>query len=670
VRLAVVAALAALVTPGSAGADDGSDGSDDGLGSTSRPLRVRVELVGAVAKLQVTALVDLDEGASESIAIDLPARAVVTGGTVRSGKTRRPLVLASALDTSDRIEALATAARSRSMATAIAIVQPEFGPLEITALVPRAMQLVLELELEAATCFSGDQRHLAIPTEWASVLERSAGRVSDELLGDEQAINPIAQRCSDAGASPGWNEGARSWLSLPTTERSSKPAGDDRIGTLAGRFVHGAIQAARLELALAGTLTEVASDLATAFVIDGSRSVEAGMVETERAVIASYLRHAPRSAVQVIAFDRAGRALLPDWARARTAARTIDRALHQLVPRNGSDLDAGLAEAARWLRDRTGTRRVVVFTDELFPERLALLDPARLATVLPAGTVVHVVSIASGAHTLDRDDDGLLAPLAAATAGIAMSTIGSGDQLDALALVRPISLDHVRVIAPGYTALETAPITGTMCVDPAPGSSSIDLAEGSACTWWAIGPASGAAITVEGLVWGRRWRQVVELGDARDLGVAREMWSVLDHARAPELLAAADLAARAVNSQWSLLATWGGDGGYAEAGVSLSGSSGCGCGGSMDGGFGSHTGTVRYTGPTVDDQVAGAIAACRKDVAGATIELAIETTQHEIVGVAATIGGVTGEVATRLDACVETPVWDLALWRESPREHG
>jgi hypothetical protein len=163
---------------------------------------------------------------------------------------------------------------------------------------------------------------------------------------------------------------------------------------------------------------------------------------------------------------------------------------------------------------------------------------------------------------------------------------------------------------------------------------------------------------------------VIPLGDPDSVDVAREAWSVLDHDAMPGLTAAADAAARVVNPTWSLYATWGGTGGYDELSLSSLDSSGCGCSdfgtiGHGDVGYG----TVNMTGPTVEDQVGKAIAACHTAGDGAVIGIDLETTREEIAGVTTAITGVTGTAATTMQQCVDAAVWDLALWITRPSEH-
>jgi len=660
----VAAASVLVLGPGAAPADNGDSAS---------VTRVRVALAGATAKIHVTLVIDHDGGGEETHALTLPPRAVITGATFRTGHTTRTMALTDAETVDIHLGELESAPRADSSARAIAIMSDGFFT-NVQTLAPGRMAVVLDLDLEAATCFVGDRRHLKIPADWVDKLEAGKGRVLDNQPADKDSLDtestPIDAACAD-GTEWSGDEQTLRWLALPTTELSGQPVGDRRFGTRAGRFAHKSIEAARVELSLSSTISAVPDDLATVFLVDGSRSVDSEELVAQGEVIASYARLAPTTKVQVIAFDREAHPLLPKLTRASTAAPTIARELGKLVPRNGSDLDRGLAAAGTWLASHTGTRRIVLFTDELLPDRLSVLDPATLATLVPGDTVVHVVAIGSGAGSLDRDDEVVLAPLADATKGMPVRAYGGTDTtIDALALVRPISLDHVRVIAPTTDPLNSTAVAGTPCVVPGDADRVLDLHEGDACTWWATGPSTVDSIAIEGLLWGAKWRRVIPLGEPDSVDVAREAWSVLDRDAMPGLTAAADAAARAVNRKWSLFATWGGTGGYDElSGGSMDGF-GCGCGDSADIGHGiAGYGTVAMTGPSVEDQVGKAIAACHKAGDGAVIGIDVETTRDEIVGVTTAITGVTGTAATTMQRCVDTAVWDLGLWISQPSEH-
>ena len=612
----------------------------------ARPTRVQVALHGPRAELRLSQRIAFTGRSIRVVRVDLPPGGVVTSATVAArGQAPHRLDLVAAGDAERRTSALEDTPRSRDMAWAAAVSADEGWGLWITAMAPRRTALDVELVIEAPTCYLDDRRHVQVPSDWARLLDRRI------VVQNEGRAARIDERCG--------RRDDTTWLALPTTELAARPPGDDRIGATAVRFAHGDRQAARVELALARTLAAVPADLATVFVVDGSASVEPERARTQRAVIASYLRHAPASAVQVIVYDRAARALLPAWQPGRAAASSIDKALAALEPRNGSDVDRGVAAAARWLQRRSGTRRVVVFTDERLPDRIARLQPERIAGLLPPGTLVHVVALDDGDTSLTRDDDARLARVAAVRLGMAVRAMGGGRELDALSLVRPTALHGVTIAAPGFDRFDG---------DEAVACTEIDLREGQACSWWATGPARPDSIEVTGRIWGRAWRKVIPLGDRESVTGARELSQAVPEDAEPALVAAADAAARVVNKHWSLFTQWGGGGGYKNPQTEDTALYGgvCGCdGGDIRGGFGSSGATARIVEPTVRTQVERAIAGCRRD--GATIEIKLELTRQEIAGVTATVTGVADAAPIR--ACAEAAVWDLPLLLAPAPDH-
>ncbi|MCW5807342.1 MAG: hypothetical protein KIT31_33610, partial [Deltaproteobacteria bacterium] len=111
--------------------------------------------------------------------------------------------------------------------------------------------------------------------------------------------------------------------------------------------------------------------------------------------------------------------------------------------------------------ERTGERRVVIFTDELVRSSLAAAAAEAALGALARDVVVHVVvPQASGEPALARDDKLALAPMATRHRGIMARLSGtSGDAAEleqaALELVRPTKLERVGVV--GFTV---APVLG------------------------------------------------------------------------------------------------------------------------------------------------------------------------------------------------------------------
>ncbi len=582
-------------------------------------------------------------GVWPAASLPLPEPSIVTGATaIAGGRSHRLSLVASdvARETFDALE-LGDPANDREWAIQLSA---ESGSPDVLVDVaaPRAARLEVDLELELPTCFYNDVRYASLPTDWGAVLDPAlAARARKQVDG-------LAEACGGVETAL--------WLAFPSHELASAP-GELHVGVLGGRLPLGAEHLARVELDLARELADVPADLHTAIVIDGSRSLTGTEAAEQRAIVAAYLRAAPHGSVQVIAYARDARALLPAWTDATAAAPKVERALRDLVARNGSNLDRGLQEAGAWLARADGTKRVVVFTDQRVAYRLEHATPAALQALLPQGTLVHVVALTGTTGVLERADDVLFGGLAEATQGIGVR--GGTDThgaVDATMLARPISLDHVAFEAPGWTRVEH----GTCALEP-DGS----LAEGHACRWWGRGGVEAGPVTIEGLVWNKRFVRMVrpEPVYARELARELTMTNAVD---GDALRIAIERAAFAVDSAWSLLATWGGTGGYNDLGeigtMGMSSSGGC-CG--DVGTTSSDRGYVIAASPVLDlrAQFADAVALCKPD--GARVEIEIETTQQEIVDVEVEVTG--GSRA--LHDCIVEGVWDTPVAIKNAPEH-
>jgi hypothetical protein len=631
--LAIAGLLAALPTvPASAGPDD-----ED---SKFAPTRVTARLTGITAELTARFVLASEEGWTSSHELIIPDGAVVTGATATvAGATRRlRLDAAEAVETAMAALAEAEAEGGADRGWAIELAGSGMTGIRIDMLAPRAARVALVLELEAQTCFYRDARYVQLPVAWRRALD-PATRLAPAAPPDDLELA--------CGVSLGADD---AWLALPTRELGTRHTPIQRIAAIAGRLpLDPEHHFARVELALPRELGEVPRDLHTAIVFDHSRSLTVEQLEAQRAIIASYLQHAGTTRVQVIAYARRARALLPGWTAAAHAAARVDRELRGLAPRNGSNLDAGLAEAAAWLSTVRGTRRVVVLTDERLPARL---DGAALALrrLLPADTLVHVVT-PDGGTELARSEDGELAPLAIASGGIAVHGSVDADADGAKLLVRPLSFDGLTLEADGWERVDLAE---SSC----PFESQDPLPEGRSCVAWLRGGALAGPITIEGRVWNQRVVRLLRPDPVAALTLARmlSLHALFD----PELQTQLERAAHAVNTVWSLFARWGGSAGYADFGVGGLGLRGVGtscCGSSFGhGGFGTF-GTIGRRPPlALRDQLVPALAACGGS--GDRVELVVETTREEIVDVEVTASGRDG--ATRR-ACITEAVWELAL---------
>ncbi len=641
---AYLVGLVSTVLASSAAADD------------TKLRRVHIEVRGTTARLTLGLSVRLQMAGRHQLEIEHGGSTVVTGGSVTDAAGKHPMVLTRAVAAQEAFNALADApANNRAMGSMIVLAAPAMGPLSIEVLSPRAGNLAVELELETTACFDADMRYVAIPDSWTAALTPALRR----RVVPAARAEAVAARC-DADV-----EHVR-WIGFPATELARRAPGEPRIGVTVARFSDGNQQAARVELAIANTLAEIPHDLHTAIVLDTSVSVTYQQEAAARALVRSYLVRAPHASVQLIGFARTATPLLANWTSAATLSRTIGKLFEQIHARNGSELQPALREAGDWVSRIEGTRRVVLLTDERVADRVAKLSAATLAKELPPGTLVHVIALATRGEKLTRDDTVRWAALAASSEGMSMRCgPDEADTLDALPLVRPISLDHVRITAPGWKVLAG---NESRCVS---GAAPLALDEGRACTWWGTGSSTADTIDVEGMLWGRRWQRTVPLGDPNNVELARQLQFVLDAAE-PLAIAALD-AAKAVNSHWSLVARWGGPGGYADGfGLGLTGSgSGCGCGEPSTMGFGRSSGYGFINRGTLRDQLAKAVAGCSR--ADVEIALRVETTLDEIVDVEAkaTVRGNERVPADGggIETCVQEAVWNTLIHLTSRLEH-
>lgn len=584
-----------------------------------RVVRVDGALVGARAHFVVRRHVVVDTTQpGYLVELEMPVDGVAIGATVVQHGTRHRLALVPAEQASEQFDAMLEREPARERRSVVLLEHSRTG-LELRAAMPITGAVALELELELPTCYHRDLRHVLVPDAWKDVLAPTLRLAT--IDPDELAL-ACGRDASD-----------HVWLSLP----SPAPAA---VFAFAGRLaLPGASHFARLEVDTASELGRVPPDLATVIVVDTSRSMTPAQLAAQQALVAAYLRAAPDSRVQVVAFARHARALATDWTPARDAERVI-APLRAVTPQNGSNIDAGLGEAARWVARARGTRRILLVGDEQLPSRIARA-PEALSKHVPPGTLLHVAVVSSHVDGAERHDGAALAPVAAATGGMAIETGAPVHGIDATLLVRPIAIDNVTVSGSGWTAFES-------CQDR--------IAEGEACVWWAEGDASSGPIAFEGMLWGTRITRVVRPDASVATMLAREL-STDDGRFTAQTMDAIEHAARAVNGRWSLFGSWGGRGGYRDRPVQYTsrGSSSRTSVPSLLSGSGSR----RPSGPTSIDlapQLRAAVASCR---ANRPIVAQIETTLSEIVAVTVELGGapLPAPERARLASCVEEAIW-------------
>jgi hypothetical protein len=624
-----------------------ADDADDAI-----PRHVDARLEGTSARLNVKLTFDLAGG--NVVQIPLPTRAVVIAAVATIDGATRSLALVPALADSEE-----STLGSRADRGWMIYVSGGAGAVWLETLAPHAAHLELDLELEAPTCFYRDARYLDIPPGWRDALDRDIARTlvapSDELAANcarSPDLTWIAFPSSELVAHPrrgDRNDGHGERLPIHGAGVAHELAriGDDRIAGHGERLALDATEhIAHVELDLARELGTVPPDLYTALVIDASRSRSAKQAEIQRAIVQAYLQAAPRGHIQVIAYARTAHALLPAWSLAGASDAAIDRAIRAIVPRNGSNADAGLAEAAAWLSRVRGTRRVIVFSDGLPSMHLGATAGTQLAKLLPAGTLVHAVTLDDAAGELARDDDATFAELANATAGMAVrGGLDEHGDVDATMLARPIALDRITVAGEGW---ETLGLTDDEC----DGRST--LREGGSCSWWGDGDASSGPVTIEAMIWGRSVVRTVDPARARALSLARTLTAItyIDGEKQLQI----ETAARAVSSAWSLLARWGGDG-YGVPNTVLAGRTALAPRISI--------GQVNRMHPPpsglesqLETQLEPVVATC--NAGGVHVRIYVEITCEEIVDVQVEVTGAHGG-EVQLRDCVTEGVWNTML---------
>ncbi len=639
-------ALAVLLVSSGATADD--------LVTTSRVTGMRADLAGTVATFRVSYAFTIHEAGYGNFVdhLELPPTALVTGATVRRDGMTRPLELVRAETATRQWGALASGQDEVSKQApggqrSAVMIAGGPGAVDVSIASPRAGRVELDLEVAMPTCFFRDARHVVIPTTWAT-----------HARGTLRTVAKPGAAMMDACAL----SADGTWASFAAPEIARQRSGD-RIGAFAGRLVTGEDHIVRVEVDLAATLADIPRDLATVLVVDASRSMTNAQRDAQRELVLSYLRGAKDTRVQVIAYARGARPLLPSWSVASRAVARVDRELRALAPRNGSNLDVGLEAAGTWLAQLEATHRVVLITDDLLSSRVRDIQPATLKRALPPGTLVHVVSTAGGGEGVIRDDTVDLGALAVATDGIGVRAgKGRDGPIDATMLIRPISVDQVVVTAPGWSEFQGS--IGTTCG----AAGGADLGEGDSCTWWGQGNVTSGPIAIAGLVWGTRVARVLRPDPAHGLEVAREL--SVANPLGGELVQRIELMARGVNQQWSLYTEWGGPGLYFDGvGFGLRGMSCCG-GGSFSSQPSSGIGAIGGLQREPDDltaQLAPAVAACQLE--RETARVTIEMTLLEIVDVSVAIETSTETHPSRLrklTACIEDAIWDASPMLRNP----
>jgi subtilisin-like proprotein convertase family protein len=402
---------------------------------------------------------------------------------------------------------------------------------------------------------------------------------------------------------------------------------------------------ARLEIDVAPQLAPLPSHAQVVFVVDASFSVGAAHLAAQLAVIRAYLSYVPDAEVEVIIARRHAIRRFGRFVSARAALAGLEGPAAQaaFALGNGSAIDEAARLAATALADRSGPRRIVITTDEMF--RDALTPDAALAALaaVPPGTVVHVVI-----PTVDGDDrvtmtpaaDERFAALATGHHGIHVELHGvPATAAKALApvvleLVRPTKIDRLAV-----TGLATDVTT---------------LHEGDGLRVFEGLPAAPEQLAISGLLWSDPIRkQLAPLGEFSRQAAAFVFGADEYHELSSDEMMTVALLGRAVSPVTSYVAA---EPGTRPSTIGLDrgqyGTIGHGSGGGV--GYGSGTGSL---GSRPDLRGLIDPAACERMLKprdGWQVTLDVETTKDEIVDV-------SGGDRDAMTACLVEVAWRVRL---------
>lgn len=219
------------------------------------------------------------------------------------------------------------------------------------------------------------------------------------------------------------------------------PAGPSRFA------VHAQVEAA-------ARLSEVPRGAWVVVLLDASRSLDDAALDAEVAAARSYVSWLPDARVALLAFDRAPRPLAPAFLDASQASSVLASA--RIARRNGSHLDAALAEAARLLAAAPAgaPRRIVALTDLRMRDSLT---PEAARTILAgSGAILHLASVSQGEPTLSRDDDTPWAAVPRSTGGVLWNAAATPDPAGEAPMrrvfeewARPLRVDRLAVTLHG-----------------------------------------------------------------------------------------------------------------------------------------------------------------------------------------------------------------------------
>lgn len=398
------------------------------------------------------------------------------------------------------------------------------------------------------------------------------------------------------------------------------------VGFAKGR----ALLHASIEVAL--KLSQAPKGAYVVVVLDGSRSLSDAARQAELDATRAYLAHLPDARVQILVFDRKVHALESSFVSVASALGD----LKTIAPRNGSDLDVALAEAAKRIAAAPAgaPRRIVAITD--LATRSTLL-PSSIKGLDATKAVVHLATIRGGAPTVSRDDYDPWAAVARATGGVLWRASAGSDAAKNRPVyeewARPLRIDRLSVTGVGVTGVE---IPDT-------------LAEGEGYEETRLNAFPTPSIAVKGELWSTPISTVLATSASEEklwagLAIGTEL---LHELKDPEIATLA-FKGGAVSPMTSYLAIEPGVRPSTEGlewGAGGLGMSGIGSGG---GGFGTGIG-LGGVGPDRVKVLREKLATVAKTCGVTDVRVRMETTWTEIVAVDVN------------NACVTEGVYDLAL---------
>jgi hypothetical protein len=607
---------------------------------------LEVTRVGGVALVRETLVVVNPRRAGEHAFIELPLT-LLDGGTITAATvTSDGLALAGRT-----LDADAAAARFRRLRDPgahapapvglLALDRGGSASLELDLLAPGSRTVVTVDAIAPLAVREGEQQ-LELPCEDATI-------VHTDLRSTLEAAAAAGEPCLVRWPSPVELGVSLEWAYLP-------------LG-------HGGV--ARVELVLGRALQAERRPAHVVFVVDASRSQGVDGVAAELELVRVLAAQLPHSRVAVVTFARHARVITPGLVPAGQLAAVLGGAT--VTPANGSNLVAGLTEAAAVLRGTAGPARVYVLTDRELPFVHSAAAAMRALTGVPRDTLVHVIQrhAGEGEPALDRldaagDDVSDLGLVLAATGGMLVDLSGGGrHHAEALArvtaeLVEPRWLDELTVEVDGAGWHET--ILDGHRQHRAELSDESPLRRGMLAGWGESAMARverrPAQVTVTGRVWGRTVRVVTPASES--LGALLPALAAAEPGLLGDDLRVVGLAYRLVTSATSYLFSRPGAGPSTEgelAPLSL-GSIGCRSNCSGRRGHASHVGILICQGDVVGqlaEALVAPVAACvaRHGAPPAGSHLVVETAPDEILGVWAR--GPRGPLAT----CLEDAGWAL-----------